>query len=129
MANVYDQAIGSGSAVTIGANARTTEAGTIGVPAIQWIKVASTGIETNYTDNNSAWSQATAVMQSMGYQIIYAPAPASGACVYLVDANLSPDRSFSTGVAGNIKDPIDAISGLSSTVVSNVALTGVGPIA
>ena len=125
MANVYDQAIGSGSAVTIGANARTTEAGTIGVPAIQWIKVASNGIEANYTDDNSVWSQATAVMQSMGYQIIYAPAPASGACAYMVDANLSPNRSFSTGVAGNIKDPLDAINGVSATV-TNIALTGVG---
>ena len=124
MANVYDQAIGSGSAVTIGENARKTAAGTIGVPAIQWIKVASTGIEASYAGKDSVWSQATAVMQSMGYQIIYAPAPASGACVYMVDANLSPNRSFSTGVAGNIKDPLDAITGVTATV-TNIGLTGV----
>ena len=125
MADVYGQTIAPGSQ-TVGDNARKTSVGTIGIAEVKWIKIADTGIGTNYANANSQYHRATAIMQHAGFQIIYAPALTADIATYMVDANLSSAIPM-TGT-GSLKELLDADGDITATP-EEVALAGVGPIA
>jgi len=122
MADVYGQTIAPGSQ-TVGDNARKTSAGTIGIAEIKWIKVEDAAIGTNYANANSQYHRATAIMQHAGFQIIYAPAPIAAMASYMVDANLSSDKT-----AAELKALLDADTDITATVTF-VGMTGIGPLA
>jgi hypothetical protein len=114
MANVYDQAIGSGSAVTIGENARKTEVGNLGIPATRWLKVTSTApadLHTGYAAKDSAWHQVTAHLQHLGVQIICAETPGSQIALYKVDDNLSgmSNADIQASIQANVSKATNAV--------------------
>ena len=84
MADVYGVVVG---ATTVGANTRTTEVGVDhGTPALAFINVALTGIETSFANSNSTFHLVTAALD--GFAEMYGiGTPDSGNCVYVVHAN------------------------------------------
>lgn len=123
MADVYGVVVG---ATTVGANTRTTEVGVDhGTPALAFINVALTGIETTFANSNSTFHLVTAALD--GFAEMYGiGTPDSGNCVFVVHANTLNSGAVDGTADGSfaaMEAAIDAATGGSSTV-TELSLSG-----